>query len=200
MPEGLAQTMTTQEVVDLLSYLTTLRRPVSIVGQYQTIGPLSEPNGTRLIDPVSLADARMAVSDGQGRELAWRKISTNAEGLADFTTVTGTRAGQAAYTLIPILSPEDQQASLVIDTPIEVSAWLNGKPVVFSAATRDRGEPYTAALDLPRGSSRLCMRLVGNGDANLAARVVTTLVTDKPVGFDSGAAAPASGTNTEGQR
>ena len=47
MPEGLAQTMTTQEVVDLLSYLTTLRRPVSIVGEYHAIGPLYEPNGTR---------------------------------------------------------------------------------------------------------------------------------------------------------
>ena len=55
MPEGLAQTMTTQELVDLLSYLTTLRRPVSIVGQYQVIGPLYEPNGTRLIDPGFLA-------------------------------------------------------------------------------------------------------------------------------------------------
>ena len=51
MPEGLAQTMTAQELVDLLSYLTTLRRPVSIVGQYQAIGPLYEPNGTRSIDP-----------------------------------------------------------------------------------------------------------------------------------------------------
>ena len=56
MPEGLAQTMTTQEVVDLLSYLTTLRRPVSIVGQYQAIGPIYEPNGTRLIDPASGLD------------------------------------------------------------------------------------------------------------------------------------------------
>ena len=32
MPEGLAQTMTDQELVDLLVYLTTLRQPVSIVG------------------------------------------------------------------------------------------------------------------------------------------------------------------------
>ena len=32
MPEGLAQTMTDQEFVDLLAYLTTLRQPVSIVG------------------------------------------------------------------------------------------------------------------------------------------------------------------------
>ena len=66
MPEGLAQTMTTQEVVDLLSYLTTLRRPVSIVGQYQAIGPIYEPNGTRMIDPASSLDLRTPVGDGRG--------------------------------------------------------------------------------------------------------------------------------------
>jgi hypothetical protein len=192
--------MTTQEVVDLLSYLTTLRRPVSIVGQYQVIGPVYELNGTKLIDPISLLDAHLPVSDGQGRELLWRKVSTNAEGLADLTLMTGTRVGQAAYVLIPIVSPEDQQASLIIDTAIEVSAWLNGKRVNFSAARRDEREPQTAAFDLPRGSSRLCMRLMRNGDANLASRVVTTFVTDKPVSFDLSAAAPASTSNTEGQR
>ena len=45
MPEGLAQTMTDQELVDLLAYLTTLKQPVSIVGQYQAIGPVHEPDG-----------------------------------------------------------------------------------------------------------------------------------------------------------
>ena len=64
MPEGLAQTMTTQELINLLSYLTTLRRPVSIVGQYGVIGPVYEPNGTRLIDPVSSPDPRATIADG----------------------------------------------------------------------------------------------------------------------------------------
>ena len=73
MPEGLAQTMTTQEVVDLLSYLTTLRRPVSIVGEYQAIGPLYEPNGTRLIDPTSLAGICAPIADGQGHQFSWRQ-------------------------------------------------------------------------------------------------------------------------------
>src|SRR5262249_153992 len=53
MPEGLVQTMTIQDLADLLSFLTTLRRPVSNVGEYQVIGPLYEPNGTMLINPAS---------------------------------------------------------------------------------------------------------------------------------------------------
>ena len=61
--------------------------------------------------------------------------------------------------MIPVVSSESQQASLVIDTRMEVSAWLNGKPVVFSAERRDQGEPRTAIVDLPKGSSKLIMRL-----------------------------------------
>ena len=51
MPDGLAQTMTDQELVDLLDYLSTLRKPVSIAGQYHVIGPLTEPSGQPVINP-----------------------------------------------------------------------------------------------------------------------------------------------------
>ncbi len=51
MPEGLAQTMTDQELVDLLAYLSTLKHPVSIVGQYHVVGPLSEAGDGPRIEP-----------------------------------------------------------------------------------------------------------------------------------------------------
>ena len=51
MPEGLAETMTDQELADLLSFLSTLRQPVSIVGQYHVIGPLAEAKDTPAFDP-----------------------------------------------------------------------------------------------------------------------------------------------------
>jgi putative membrane-bound dehydrogenase-like protein len=197
MPEGLAQTMTTQELVDLLTYLTTLRRPVSIVGQYQAIGPLYEPNGTRLIDPASLPDLRMTVGDGRGHDLSWRRLGTNAEGQADLSLITSGDTKQAVYAMIPVVSSETLQGSLVVDTRMEVSAWLNGKPVVFAAERRDQGEPRTAVVELPKGSSQLLMRLTRDGAANGQALVATTFIADQPVGFDSGgAAAVGSGTGS----
>ena len=68
MPEGLAQTMTDHELVDLLAYLTTLRQPVSIVGQYQAVGPVHEPDGRSVFEPIAKLDLHGPVSDGQGRE------------------------------------------------------------------------------------------------------------------------------------
>ena len=159
MPEGLAQTMTTQELVDLLSYLTTLRQPVSIVGQYQVIGPLDEPNGTKPIDPGSALDPHTPVDDGRGHQLSWRRLGTNAEGQADLAVVGSSDAALLVYAIVPVDSPEAQRARLVIDTPLEVSAWFNGKSVTFSPEEQLRGEPRVAFIDLPGGSSKLLMRL-----------------------------------------
>jgi putative membrane-bound dehydrogenase-like protein len=187
MPEGLASTMTTQEMVDLLSYMTTLRRPVSIVGEYHAIGPIYEPNGTRLLDPASRLDLRTPISNGRGHQVTWRKLGANAEGQADFTLLATGNSRDVAYAFITVASPADQHAQLVIDTPVEISAWLNGKSVAFSTKSQQNREPRTALIELPRGSSSLLMRIVRDGPPDTRAWLVTTFVTDHPVGFDSAA-------------
>ncbi len=83
MPEGLAQTMTDKELVDLLAYLTTLKQPVSIVGQYQALGPVYEPDGRPVLEPIAKLDLRRPLNAGRGRQLSWRRVSANAEGQAD---------------------------------------------------------------------------------------------------------------------
>src|SRR5262249_7073237 len=89
MPEGLAQSMTDHELFDLLAYLSTLKQPVSIVGQYQTTGPVHESAGKPIFDQISKLDLRGSVNDGHGRELSWRRITANAEGLADLSPLLG---------------------------------------------------------------------------------------------------------------
>jgi putative membrane-bound dehydrogenase-like protein len=193
MPEGLAQTMTTQEVVDLLAYLSTLRRPVSIVGEYQAIGPLYEPNGMKLIDPTSLPELRSPVADGQGQHLSWRRLATNVEGQADLSLVTVGDSKHVAYVLIPVTSPVGQQARVVIDTPAKAQAWFNGKPLTFSGGSRDQGLSTVALIDLPLGSSTLLFRLIRDEPTPALARLVTTIVSDQPIGFELNAAALSSG-------
>ena len=188
MPEGLPQTMTTQEVVDLLTYLTTLRLGVSIVGEYHAIGPIYEPNGTRLVDPASGPELRAPIADGRGHQLSWRRLGANAEGQVDLTLLASGDPKDAAYALVPVTSAKGQSARLVIDTPADVSAWLNGKAVAFARESQEKGEPRTAQVDLPPGSSRLLLRLTVDGRPDARAWLVTTFVADQPVGFDSGGA------------
>ena len=75
---------------------------------------------------------------------------------------------------------------LVIDTPAEVTAWFNGKPLAFSAGKLGQGVPRGLRLSTCRGDRADCSsgwRLMARAAGQ--ARLVTTFVSDQPVGFDS---------------
>ena len=74
----------------------------------------------------------------------------------------------------------------------EVSAWLNGKPVSLSSRSQDKNEPPAASVDLPQGIEQLLIRLAQGGKPESQALVVTTLVSDQPIGFDAGTASRAA--------
>jgi putative membrane-bound dehydrogenase-like protein len=182
MPEGLAQSLTEQELVDLLVYLTTLKQPVSIVGQYHALGPLADSHEAPRIDPSSAIDLDTTLDDGGGHKLSWRRITANAEGRADLSALTSGEAkpGAVVYAYTPISSPAVQVARLVIDTPAEVAVWLNGKPVALSTG-QAKGEPRTGTVKLAEGPGSLLIRVTPDGPTPL----VTTFVAAQPIGFTS---------------
>jgi putative heme-binding domain-containing protein len=183
MPEGLAQTMSVQELVDLIAYLSSLRVPVSIVGQYHLLGPLPEAGDEAVMAPGGKVDLSATVRGPQGQELNWRRFDANAEGLADLTTIVTGSPGNVAYVFTPVTSPVEQRARLVVDTQSGLAVWLNGKPVISSFPARPASVPREVDVDLPRGPSTLLIRL--NPGTGLAAQVtvVTTIVADQPVSF-----------------
>jgi putative membrane-bound dehydrogenase-like protein len=184
MPEGLAETMTDQELVDLLAFLGKLRQPVSIVGQISAIGPISEPAGAPSFDTSTSLDLHAAVPDGRGHEVSWRRVTANAEGLVDLSAQTGGDAKQAAYAVVVVDSPVRQGARLVLDTPADVSAWMGGKPVPLSSGNSSQAVPRSAQVDLPQGASTLLIRIaLGDKEPQRQAVLVTTFVSDKPVAF-----------------
>ena len=142
MPEGLAETMSDEDLVDLLAFLSSLRQPVSIVGQYHVIGPLAETGGTRAFDLGAKVDLASPLRSPDGKELAWRRVDANAEGLVDVTPLAGDDPSRAVYLYVPVVSPIAQEARLVLDTKAHVEAWLNGRPVTLpepgADSTRDR--------------------------------------------------------------
>ncbi len=185
MPEGLAQTMSDQDFVDLLAYLTTLKQPVSIVGQYQAIGPVDEPLGRPIFDPISKLNLHGPVNDGKGHELSWRRVSASAEGQADLSPLIGEDPRNAVYVWVPVTSTVAQKARLVVDSPTEFLVWLDGKPVGLSAGAAGKNEPRTASIDLPEGSSTLLIRMTAGAKGKAPASLVTTLVADRPVAFSA---------------
>ncbi len=171
MPEGLAESMTDAEFVDLLAFLATLRQPVSIVGQYQALGPVAGPEGQAPPSPRAAATGP--------KKPAWRRLDANAEGYADLAPIAGDDPARAAYLSAPVLAPEDLDARLVLDTKAEIKAWFDGKELNLPAPS---GEGVRALdLRLARGDHELTVRVAGGTKAGL----VTTFVAAKPLEFRS---------------
>jgi putative heme-binding domain-containing protein len=177
MPEGLAQTMSDQDLVDLLTFLSGLRQPVSIVGQYHVIGPVAESRDTLALDPQRPIDLTANLRGPEGQKLSWRRLDANAESLADLTTLAGTDASRAVYAYAPVISPLAQEARLVLDTRAEVKLWLGGQPLAVPRPS-DNG-PAALVVTLPKGSSDLLIRMAGGSGAT----IVTTFVSSRPVSF-----------------
>ncbi len=167
MPEGLAQTMSDQELVDLLAFLTTLKQPVSVVGQYQAVGPVN----SGAVNP----SAPVA-----GQNLSWRRLDANAESLVNLGTVAGDDDGKSAYLHIPVVSPADLPARLVLDTKSKVKAWLNGAPLELPESSGST--TLSSGITLKKGNNDLLIEVPGGGTPSLA----TTIVADKPLEFRSG--------------
>ena len=177
MPEGLAGSMTDAEFVDLLAFLATLRQPVSVVGQYQAVGPVPE---TDLISPKTAAAAG-------AKRPAWRRLDANAEGFADLALVAGDDPKAAAYLHAPILAPEDLAAKLVLDARGDLKAWLDGKELAIPAPSGDSAR--SVDIRLTKGDHELTLRVAGGPRAG----VVTTLVAAKPLEFREGNPTAVSG-------
>ncbi|MCA1685632.1 MAG: HEAT repeat domain-containing protein [Planctomycetia bacterium] len=177
MPEGLAETMTDQELADLLSFLSSLRQPVSIVGQYHVIGPLAEAKDAPAFDPTVKVDLASNLRGPEGQKLSWRRLDANAESLADLGTLVGDAPSKSAYVYAPVVSAIRQQARLVLDTKADIKVWLDGKPLALPDPSD--GQSRTLLVDLPRAKSDLLIRVAGGPSLT----IVTTLVTDRPVSF-----------------
>ena len=124
MPEGLAQTMGEGDFVDMLAFLQTLKQPVSIVGQYQTLGP------------VAPSDEDSAIVSGAPTRRPWTRRAADAEGQVDLRTIAGDDAAKVVYLRTPVLAPEAMAGTLVLDLKGEAVAFLNGKEVALKAQSR----------------------------------------------------------------
>jgi hypothetical protein len=152
------------DFVDLLAFLQTLRQPVSIVGQYQALGPVARP------------DEDSALVSGAPTRASWTRRTADAEGQVALRTVAGDDAAKVVYLKTPVLAPEAMAATLVLDLKGEASAFLNGKEVALKAQADG---PRTAEVKLAKGDNLLVVRVPGGTQGGL----VTTFVAGKPLEF-----------------
>ena len=180
MPEGLAQTMTDTQLVDLLAYMTTLKRPSSVVGQFQVLGPLDTKTDSSKQPAIDVAGAvrlNEPVKTANGKTASWRRLTANAEGLVDLTGLA-TEKGQSAYLWTVAVAATDQKARLVLDSAAPARLWVNGKEV--SLAQSGDQDSREAPVSLSKGPNRILIRVENGSNAGSFG---VTIVADAPVEF-----------------
>lgn len=173
MPEGLAEAIGENDLVNLLAFLTTLRQPVSIVGQFQAVGPLSEAAAKAVVESNGPVDTAKPITDGTHTQ-NWRRLAGDAEGLFDLSPFTG--EGSVLLTA-PVVSAVEQKARLVIDSKAKIEVRLGGDKLSLASANGDG--PRSIALTLHKGVTPLLI-LAPAGSA-----LVATFVADRPLEFVS---------------
>jgi putative membrane-bound dehydrogenase-like protein len=178
MPEGLTETMSEQDLADLLAYLSTLRQPVSILGEARTAGPLSDADGLRQSEESLSSDE--SIETGRGKSFPWRRLSATAEGALQTGSLASAR--DVVYITAPVRSPRVQKAHLVLETDAEPAVWLGGRPVDLAAA--EQPGLKIAEVEFGEGAVPLLIRLRGPA----AGTLVVTFVCDESVDFATAAA------------
>jgi putative heme-binding domain-containing protein len=188
MPEGLAQGLTEQDLVDLLAFLTTLKQPVSIIGRFDALTLPSAGANPPRIDPRAKFDPTATIEDPSGAKHTWRRVEADAEGRIELAPLTGgVASGPVVHLHAPVTSPDAQPARLIVDTNAEVQVWVGGVEVHLSRTGADA--PRTAEITLPRGTTDLLVRVSKHVEG---AAVVTTLVTNTPLEFSPSETAKVS--------
>jgi putative membrane-bound dehydrogenase-like protein len=161
MPEGLVQTLSEQDLVDLLAFLATLKQPVSIAGEALVSGPFP----TADLPPVPTE---------------WRRVTADAEGRLPLVSVDPTPNGHRYDAVqFSIHSSVPQPARLVVDSSVpEVVAYMDG--IKFELARGSSpASAFQSAIQLPATS--VTMTFVFRADRE--NHPVVTIISDQPVSY-----------------
>jgi putative heme-binding domain-containing protein len=170
MPENLAQAITEQQLADLVSYLASLRQPVTEVGEYFVLGPF----------PAGSYDATRPVAlDGGSNTggLRWKSVRTSRDQFLDLSSLLGASPGQEIAAYLSIDSPVDQEARIAVTTANAVTLAVNGKPVALSDPLKNGSNTVRdGKLTLHAGKNDLLLS-VSSGEVN--AGLTTTFIAEQ---------------------
>ncbi|MBX3398044.1 MAG: c-type cytochrome [Gemmataceae bacterium] len=164
MPEGLVATLTEDELVDVVEYMTKLQTPSLTPDSWMVIGPFASPNGNAGLDtqygPEKGFDAS-AKYDGK----AWTQVRPGANGYVDLAALHGTKANNSvSFAYRAIESPEEVEATILLGTDDGAILYVNGVKVLKDENTRAAAPGQnTVKLKLKKGTNTFLLK-IANGN------------------------------------
>jgi putative membrane-bound dehydrogenase-like protein len=168
MPEDVVAHLRADDLVDLVEYLFTLKTPALAIDSWHVIGPFDNGAGMAGLDRVFPPEKSLdlaATYDGKHGKVAWRTIKPDAAGYVDLAAHFAGRSSQiVSYLTREIVSPADQEATILLGTDDGAKLWLNGELVFTSRQTRAAApEQDRVKVTLRKGANILLLK-INNGD------------------------------------
>jgi putative membrane-bound dehydrogenase-like protein len=168
MPEDLVTQLSEDELIDLVEYLYTLRTPALAFDSWDIVGPFDNGSGMKGLDTVFGPEKGVdlkAVYAGKGGQVGWRKVRAGAGGYVDLRAFFAPRSANiVSYLTREVISPADQEATVLLGTEDGAKLWLNGKLVHTSRRTRAAAPEQDAVkVRLKKGANRVVLK-INNGD------------------------------------
>ncbi len=164
MPEGLVATLTEDELVDVVEYLTKLQTPSLTPDSWMVVGPFASPGGNAGLDktfgPEKGFDAG-ARFDGKG----WMRVRPAANGYIDLAALHGAKGNNSvSFAFVSVDSPEAVEATILIGTDDGAVLRVNDREVFRSTATRAAAPAQeTMKVKLNKGANSVLLK-IANGN------------------------------------
>ncbi len=150
MPEGLIATLTEDELVDVVEYLTKLQTPSLTPESWQIAGPFQQK-----ID-----------DDFGGLDVSkWRSVKGSPTGYLDLAAFHGDKGKNSVSVMTrTVESPIDQEATILLGTDDGCRLFVNGVKVFgHDKAVSAAPEADSVTVKLKKGSNAILLK-VSNGD------------------------------------
>jgi putative membrane-bound dehydrogenase-like protein len=168
MPNNLVVYLTTDDLVDLVEYLFSLKTPALAMDYWHVLGPFENGPGDAGLDrdfgPEKGIDLHAGYA-GKTGPVHWRTVKPNAQGYVDLQAFFAPHSDDiVSYLYREIDSPADQEALAFLGTDDAAKLWMNDQ-AVWSSRTHRAAAPEqdVARVALKKGRNRLLLKIT-NGD------------------------------------
>jgi putative membrane-bound dehydrogenase-like protein len=169
MPEDLVAYMSASELVDIVEYLIGLTTPALGLDYWHIVGPFDNGTGMegldRVFPPEKGIDLKATYAGKKGK-VGWRTVRPGAGGYVDLQAFfAGESDNIVSYLTREVVSPVDQEATILTGTDDGAKLWINDTLVFTSRATRAAApEQDTVRVKLKKGTNRIVLKINnGNG-------------------------------------
>lgn len=169
MPENLVVTLSEEDLIDMVEYMTTLKTPALSFEEWQIVGPF--PNGAndegldKDFGPEKSVDLKASYPGKDGRSVSWQTVRPDAAGYIDLQAFFAPGSSDiTSYLYRTFESPVDQQAEILMGTDDGHRLWLNGELVSQTNAHRAAAPAQDRVkVKLKKGTNVVLLK-IANGD------------------------------------